>query len=284
MSGAGHVRNVTPEEAAALVGDGLVRLLDVRTPGEYTALGHIPGARLLPVDLVASAPAVLHEDDRRPVLVYCEHGVRSEHASALLARAGFDVLNMLGGMSRWTGPREHDAAPIAGPSSWLLACADLLPPPGTALDVACGFGRHALLLASARYRVRALDRDPVRVAFVQDIAARLGLLVTTEAVDLETGDRDLGTGLFDLIVVTHYLHRPLFPALVRTLRPGGLLVYETFTVAQAALGQPRHPAFLLESGELPRLVAPLTVVREREGEFEGRMVAGVAARKGARAD
>ena len=68
---------------------GEVTVLDVRTPGEYEQLGHIPEAWLLPVDLMASAPAVLPNDDR-PVLVYCEHGVRSVAASQLLSAAGID--------------------------------------------------------------------------------------------------------------------------------------------------------------------------------------------------
>ena len=272
-------RDITPEEAAALVSGGLVRLLDVRTPEEFTSLGHIPGAHLIPIDFVAAAPAVLHRDDVRPVLVYCEHGVRSRRAAALLARAGIgEVLNMTGGLSRWTGPREFTPAPIEGPSSWLLECADLLPSPGGALDVACGFGRHALLLASSGYRVDAVDRDPERIAFVAFVAARLGLRVTASTRDLEVADVDLGAGAYDLIVGVHYLHRPLFPVLIRALRPGGLLLYETFRKGHVGKG-PTNPVFLLDPGELPRLVAPLVVVRQREGEFEGRMVASVAALK-----
>ena len=83
--------------------------------------------------------------------------------------------------------------------------------------------------------------------------------------------------LYDVVVVVHYLHRALFPALIAALAPGGVLVYETFTVAQAARGRPTNPAFLLEPGELPRLVAPLEIRAAREGDFEGRMVSGVVA-------
>jgi SAM-dependent methyltransferase len=97
-------------------------------------------------------------------------------------------------------------------------------------------------------------------------------------LDLEQSGADLGEAAYALIVVTHYLHRPLFAALRRALAPGGLLVYETFTVDQAAQGHPRNPAFLLEHGELARLTAPLAVLRERDGEFDGRRVAGVVAR------
>src|SRR4029079_18234554 len=100
-----------------------------------------------------------------------------------------------------------------------------------------------------------------------------------EQLDLETGSPDLGDSAYALVLVTHYLHRPLFPALVRAVAPGGWLLYETFTTAQTALGKPTNPDFLLRPGELPGLVAPLEVVRQREGEFEGRFVASVAARR-----
>ncbi len=82
--------------------------------------------------------------------------------------------------------------------------------------------------------------------------------------------------VYDVTVGVHYLYRPLFPALVRALRPGGLLLYETFLVGHAGKG-PTNPAFLLAPGELPALVSPLLVVRQREGELEDRRVASVAA-------
>jgi rhodanese-related sulfurtransferase len=282
MSGAPNVENIPPEEARRLVEAGSVRPLDVRTPGEHEALGHIPGSILLPVDLVASAPATIPREGA-PLLVYCEHGVRSAAAARFLAQAGFPrVLNMTGGMSRWSGPRRHEPGePFGpfGPASWLVGNADLLPAQGShALDVACGRGRHALLLASAGLRVRAVDRDRGKIEALAGDAARLGLAVTAEESDLEIPEASLGEGLYDLVLVVHYLHRPLFSALRRALRPGGLLLYETFTVDQAAHGHPKNPDFLLEPGELERLVAPLQVLRRREGVHEGRCVASVAAR------
>ncbi|HKQ97941.1 MAG TPA: hypothetical protein VJV75_08705, partial [Candidatus Polarisedimenticolia bacterium] len=112
-------------------------------------------------------------------------------------------------------------------------------------------------------------------------AAALGMNLEATRVDLEAGSADLGEGRYDLILVVRYLHRPLFPALRRALAPGGVLLYETYTREQAARGKPTSPAHLLEPGELKRLVAPLRVVRDREGEFDGGMVAGVAARRDA---
>ncbi|HZI93298.1 MAG TPA: rhodanese-like domain-containing protein [Patescibacteria group bacterium] len=275
-------RTISPSEAEQLVAGDSVRLIDVRTPGEFRDLGHIPGALLLPVDLIAVAVATL-ERQGKPLLVYCEHGMRSAHAAGLLARAGFTgVLNMAGGMSCWRGPRDHspgDPFGPAGPSSWLIDNADLLPRGGTVLDLACGRGRHALLMASAGYSVRAVDSDPERVEALRLDARRLELPLEAELMDLESGTPDLGDATHDVILVFHYLHRPLFPSITRALRPGGLLLYETFTVDQALRGHPKNPDFLLQHGELARLVEPLRVERQRDGEFEQRMVASVAARR-----
>jgi rhodanese-related sulfurtransferase len=270
-------QDVSPEEAAGLLARGAV-VLDVRTPREHEHLGHIPGALLLPVELVYSAPAIL-PDDERPVVVVCEHGVRSRRAAALLAEAGIAACNMTGGMSRWTGPRVREPSPVSGPSPWLLSNVALAPRGARTLDVACGRGRHALLLAGAGFDVRAVDRDPAQVARLNALARRLHLPLDAAVVDLEDGNVDLGASEWGLVLVFNYLHRPLFPALVRALRPGGVLLCETYTREQAERGRPSSPDHLLEPGELPRLAAPLEIVRQREGEVEGRAVASVAARK-----
>ncbi len=161
---------------------------------------------------------------------------------------------------------------------WLTRHRDLLPTTGGALDVACGRGRHALWLATEGLTTLAVDRDPDAIASLRDDAVRLGLPVTAEVRDLETGAPGLDSACFDVIVVVHYLHRPLVPVLVDALAPGGVLVYETFMRAQAGRGHPTNPKFLLESGELPRLVRPLEILRQREGEVDGRMLASVIAR------
>lgn len=275
-------RDVTPSEAVHLVSSGLVRVLDVRTAREYADLGHIPGSTLLPVDLLPAALATLPPEGM-PILVCCEHGIRSAYAARFLAGSGFPgVLNLAGGMSVWTGPRDHspgDPCGPIGPSSWLVENADLVPRSGTALDLACGRGRHALLLAAIGLEVRAVDRDPAAIARLREAAKCSGLSVEAEVMDLEADGASLGEDVHDLVLAVHYLHRPLFPAILAALRPGGILLYETFTTHQAARGKPSNPEFLLEPGELRRLVSPLEVLREREGDFEGRSVASIAGRK-----
>ena len=276
------VRRIHGREAEALLAAGNLTVLDVRTPAEHTRLGHLPGSRLIPVDLVMSAPAVLPADGR-PLLVYCEHGVRSAHAAALLTAAGLGpIYDLAGGMADWRGARDFGPSPVDGPAGWLLDNGDLLRPGMRVLDVAAGRGRHTLLLAGAGLAVTAVDRDEAKMTRLADLAGRLGLTITTEVRDLEAGAAALGEAAYDLVVVTHYLHRPLFPALVRAVAPDGVLLYETFTAAQAARGKPTHPAFLLEPDELPRLVAPLQVIRQREGDVDGRMVASVVAVNGSR--
>ena len=165
------------------------------------------------------------------------------------------------------------------PSPWLVNHAHLLPTAGRALDVACGSGRHAIWLAERGFRTYAVDRDPDAIRVLSGEAARRQLPLEARVLDLERGSVVFEPPDYDLIVVVHYLHRPLFPALLDALRPGGVLVYDTFTRAQAARGRPTNPAFLLESGELRGLVQPLEILASREGDYDGRMVASVIARR-----
>lgn len=166
---------------------------------------------------------------------------------------------------------------MSDPSSWLTSNRCLLPADGDALDLASGSGRNAIWLAEQGFRTLAVDRNEAALDALKQEAEQRGLSIRTQAVDLENGQRFLAPATFDLIVVVHYLHRPLFPSIVTALRPGGMLVYETFTRAQAARGKPTNPAFLLEPGELLTLVRPLNVLANREGDFEGRMIASVVA-------
>jgi len=271
-------QDVVPAQAARLLAEGALAL-DVRTEREHEEEGHIPGSLLLPLPLLASGPAVL-PDDGRPLVVYCADGIRSFRAVRRLGDAGLANLhNMKGGMKAWRGAVERGASPVSGPSSWLVANSSLAPPGARTLDVACGRGRHALLLAAAGNMVRAIDKDPARVRWLQTVARRLRLPIDTGVVDLEAGLPDLGEDEWDLVLVFRYLHRPLFPAIVKAIRPGGVLLYETFLDGTAPGAAPSNPDYLLRPGELPELVKPLEVVRQREGEFDGRRLASVAARK-----
>jgi SAM-dependent methyltransferase len=129
------------------------------------------------------------------------------------------------------------------PSPWVQRWASSIRPGGAVLDVAAGGGRHAKLLARLGFEVDAVDRDPTLFA---DAPARVRLL----EADLEAGAWPYEGRKFDAIVVTNYLHRPLFPVLVGSLEPGGMLIYETFARGNERFGKPSNPAFLLAPGEL----------------------------------
>jgi rhodanese-related sulfurtransferase len=270
---------VGKEQALELVAESAC-VLDVRSAASFAAQGHVPGALLLPMDRLAAAPAVVPEDGR-PVLVVGDDGLRSRRAAAFLAEAGVPrVHHLVGGMASWPGALDHEPMAPAGPSPWLLENVRLVSRGARTLDVACGRGRHALVLASAGSFVRAFDRDPARVEALRAVARRLHLPVVADVLDLEVPGVSLGEGEHELVLVFNYLHRPLFPAIVRALAPGGVLLCETFTREHArAGGRPSRPEHLLEPGEIRRLVAPLEIVGHREGEVDGRHLAAVAARK-----
>ena len=139
---------------------------------------------------------------------------------------------------------SHTAVPA--PSAWVLRFAAWVPAGGEILDLACGSGRHTRLFLARGHGVVALDRDTARLA---DLAGTPRLEVLE--ADLEDGRPfPLAGRQFTGIVVTNYLYRPLFPALVAALGPGGVLIYETFAQGNERFGKPSNPDFLLKPEEL----------------------------------
>ncbi|MGH6893666.1 MAG: class I SAM-dependent methyltransferase [Dongiaceae bacterium] len=143
-----------------------------------------------------------------------------------------------------------DSRPVPDPSAWVQRHAGLLSAGAKILDLAAGSGRHARYFNDLGFRVTALDRD---ISGLQELVAR-GVEVL--AADLEDGSPwPLGHRQFDGIVVTNYLHRPLFPRLAGALAPRGLLIYETFGHGNERFGKPSNPDFLLRPGELLEFAA-----------------------------
>jgi SAM-dependent methyltransferase len=126
---------------------------------------------------------------------------------------------------------------------------------GTVLDLACGSGRHARLFLERNLKVVAIDREPQDIPGARFIQA-----------DLEDGSPwPLPGERFEGIVVTNYLHRPLFPTLAESLAPGGVLIYETFMLGNERFGKPSNPDCLLRPGELLETFRDLTVKGFEEG-------------------
>jgi SAM-dependent methyltransferase len=153
---------------------------------------------------------------------------------------------------------------IQSPSAWVVRWAPVVRPAGDVLDLACGSGRHARHFAARGCRVLAVDRDEAAVAALAGVTG-----VVTRVADLEGAAWPFAPSSFDAIVCTNYLHRPLFDPIVATLRPGGVLVYETFMAGNERFGKPSNPHFLLRPGELLTLVqGRLDVVAFEQGEVE----------------
>ena len=152
------------------------------------------------------------------------------------------------------------------PARVLQENAHLLPADGEALELACGLGANARFLARRGLSVSAWDISAVAIAGLTDLARAEDLPLRAEVRDVVADPPSPDS--FDVIVVSHYLERGLAPALIRALRPGGLLFYQTFTVAKVSDYGPRNPAFRLQANELLQLFADLQVLVYRE---EGRV-------------
>jgi SAM-dependent methyltransferase len=150
------------------------------------------------------------------------------------------------------------------PNGWLAAHAELLTPPGRALDLACGEGRDAVYLAALGFDVEAIDASAVALAKARRLAASRGVHVHWRRIDLEAHYAPAAT-TYDLIACHNFLHRPLLVALPAALRAGGLLIYSTFLEGQEVYGRPSNPDHLLHRGELLRTCADLEVLDHQEG-------------------
>lgn len=167
-------------------------------------------------------------------------------------------------------------------------------PAGAALDVACGRGRNALFLAEHGRHVAAVDWSEAALDILEERAKAskipvrriLGIdetkQMTRAGIDLLRTDIEtvtLPANRYSLIVCVRYLQRSLFPQICRALRPGGMVLFETYTKAQLDFsGGPRDPAHLLNTGELRKAFAGLEVIFYRELRAE-QGIASLAARK-----
>ncbi len=161
--------------------------------------------------------------------------------------------------------RYRDTGEMA-PARVLVENVHLLPPRGQALDLACGLGANALVLAMHGLETLAWDSSAVAIERLRSLARARGVRVHAAVRDVlrqPPEPRD-----FDVIVVSHFLDRSLTAHLIAALRPLGLLYYQTFTRSRVGDSGPRNPAYLLKDGELLTMFAPLQPLVYRE---EGRV-------------
>jgi tellurite methyltransferase len=184
--------------------------------------------------------------------------------------------------------QNSPAEPASIVSEWLP-----LLPTGLALDLACGTGRHTLLLAARGQAVVAADWSGAALDILESRARKANLHVSREdtadpgdsrargirSIQANLEEIRLREAAFSLILCVQYLQRSLFAQIARALRPGGMILFETFTRAQLNYaGGPRHPAHLLEPGELRPAFPELHMLFYRELNA-GQGIASLVAQK-----
>ena len=158
------------------------------------------------------------------------------------------------------GEPQHGSDP---PSAWIKRWSHLVAPGGGVLDVACGYGRHARWFYELNHPLVLVDRSQAAMDSIASvIPANACEAVVT---DIENGPWPFAGRQFASVVVTNYLWRPLFPTLLDSLQPGGVLMYETFTQGHETVGKPSRADFLLHPGELLEVCQALRVVAFEEG-------------------
>lgn len=169
--------------------------------------------------------------------------------------------------ARWDRRYSEASVENAEPARVLMDYAHLLPQGGLALDLACGLGGNAVLLAEHGLKTFAWDLSPVAVDKVGQWSRDNLLSITAEVRDAVAAPPE--PERFDVVVVSRFLERSLAGPLAHCLRPGGLLFYQTFTrnAVHAERG-PGDPAYRLADNELLRLFSSLQVLAYRE---EGRV-------------
>lgn len=149
----------------------------------------------------------------------------------------------------------------------------LLPETGDALDLACGLGGNALVLAKCGLNTSAWDISPIALQQLDATSLKSGYTINTKVCDVVEFSPQANS--FDVIVVSRFLDRHLFPALIEALRLGGVLFYQTFTRENIGNGGPSNKSFLLEANELLRLLPGMKVLSFRDEGQQGNKTRGL---------
>jgi tellurite methyltransferase len=183
-------------------------------------------------------------------------------------------------LQRWN--EKYAAKAVPGhlvPDTWLVEQAASLPP-GRALELACGLGHNAIWLAQQGWQVDAVDISPVGLSLAQNLARENNASVNWIAADLDEVSPEIDA--YDLLLVFRFLDRARLPGIIQqALKPGGRLLYETFTTAHLARpdSHMKNPAFALAPGELPRLFPACEICEFAECSLPDRDVARLVACK-----
>jgi len=163
---------------------------------------------------------------------------------------------------KWNAKYDSSAC-LAGrePSRWLVDHADLLDGRGKALDIAMGEGRNTLFAASLGYEAWGVDISDIGISRAQSLARENKLTIHTQIADLDNFKIDENT--YDLIICFYFLDRSLFEGILKGLKPGGILIFETFTVDYLKYSGFKRE-WVLEKNELREAFSGLNVLDYQE--------------------
>ncbi|ORU90097.1 MAG: hypothetical protein A6F71_03825 [Cycloclasticus sp. symbiont of Poecilosclerida sp. M] len=172
---------------------------------------------------------------------------------------------------KWDAIYQKRSTESLTPAQVLSGHSHLLPDQGCALDLACGLGANALLLAKHGLNVDAFDISAVAIDKLKQNVTFNPLI---NALVCDILNYPLERNTYDIIVVSRFLERSLAPKLIRALKPEGLIFYQTFTQKKVSTDGPSNPAFLLAKNELQQLFSSLSLIYYHEEGFVGDTNAG----------
>jgi len=146
-----------------------------------------------------------------------------------------------------------------------------LPGESSILDLACGSGRNGLFCLKHKFPTTFADINEeslsdIKQVITNDKSLQDKSLASFWPIDFEqTGVKHLSENSYGAVLVFRYLHRPLMDQIKAAVVPHGLVIYETFTEQQSALGRPKNPDFLLKKGELASYFSGWEILHSFEG-------------------
>ncbi|MBT5469988.1 MAG: class I SAM-dependent methyltransferase [Nitrospina sp.] len=178
---------------------------------------------------------------------------------------------------KWNSKYEGDSY-ISGkePCEWLKSHTRFLSKGGKALDIAAGEGRNSVFAASFGYDVISLDISEIALSKAQNLANEKNVKITIVSADLDSSS--FPENEYDLVLCFNFLERKLFPEIRKTLKPGGILFYETFNVDYLKYSNFKKE-WVLEQNELLRVFDDFRILRYREVDEDPKAFASLIAQK-----
>lgn len=169
-------------------------------------------------------------------------------------------------LEKWNNTYNNTNTLSANPASVLIDNIHLLSKNGDdnldALDLACGRGGNAIFLAEKGFNVDAIDISPVILKKIKAFSNKQKLAINCIERNIET--TGLSNKKYNIIIVSYFLSRDLFPQIINSLKPNGLLFYQTWSKLSCEEKGPSNPNFRLDAGELLKLCASLRIIYYQE--------------------